>query len=201
MRQNASASRNARRSGMRCTPPLTLLASSPCCSYLALLLTSATAVSLGHSTGACFGLWRFQSVSRSSGSFCISSPGCWRIGEDFTTTMNPEKRVGSRLANDGPTVSVRQRGLTNRKLVFGGKVSTVASISAESVEFWSGSFFIGDGSDSTRRAARRRERASPFCFFQARFPQAHGRLNWLPDIALMFRTHPNWRTRSTARLL
>src|SRR5215510_10907899 len=48
-----------------------------------------------------------------------------------------------------------------------------ASISAESVELWSGSFFIGDGADSTRRAAWRRELASPFCFFQARFPQAH----------------------------
>jgi ATP-dependent exoDNAse (exonuclease V) alpha subunit len=30
---------------------------------------------------------------------------------------------------------------------------------------WSGSFFIGDGADSTRRAARRRERAGLFCFF------------------------------------
>ena len=48
-----------------------------------------------------------------------------------------------------------------------------ASISAESVELWSGSFFIGDGGDSTQRAARRRERADLFCFFHARFPQAH----------------------------
>ena len=40
----------------------------------------------------------------------------------------------------------------------------------------SGSFFISDGADSTQRAARRRERASPFCFFQTRFPQAQGRL-------------------------
>src|SRR5262245_16769142 len=48
-----------------------------------------------------------------------------------------------------------------------------ASISAESAEFWSGSFFISDGADSTQRAARRRALASPFCFFQARFPEAH----------------------------
>jgi hypothetical protein len=40
-----------------------------------------------------------------------------------------------------------------------------ASISAESVELWSGSFFIGDGADSKRRAARRRERADLFAFF------------------------------------
>src|SRR5215468_4524212 len=33
-----------------------------------------------------------------------------------------------------------------------------ASFSAESVKLRSGSFFIGDGGDSTRRAARRRER-------------------------------------------
>jgi len=34
-------------------------------------------------------------------------------------------------------------------------------------------FFIGDGSDSTRHADRRRERADNFCLFQARLPQAH----------------------------
>jgi hypothetical protein len=35
------------------------------------------------------------------------------------------------------------------------------------------SLFIRDGSDFTRRAARRRERVGLFCFFHARFPQAH----------------------------
>jgi|SRR5262249_49475337 len=49
--------------------------------------------------------------------------------------------------------------------------------SAESVELCSGSFFISDGADSTRRAARRRERACLFCIFHARFPQAHGLLS------------------------
>src|SRR5215471_20457219 len=38
---------------------------------------------------------------------------------------------------------------------------------------WSRSFFIGDGADSTRRDARRRERGGRFCLFQARLPQAH----------------------------
>jgi hypothetical protein len=37
-----------------------------------------------------------------------------------------------------------------------------ASISAGSVEFGSGSFFIGDGADSTQGAARRRERSERF---------------------------------------
>ena len=40
-------------------------------------------------------------------------------------------------------------------------------------EFWSGSFFISDCADSTQLAARKRELASPFCFFHARFPQAN----------------------------
>jgi hypothetical protein len=34
-----------------------------------------------------------------------------------------------------------------------------------------GQLYIGDGSDSTRRAARRRERASLFYIFHARLPQ------------------------------
>ena len=34
----------------------------------------------------------------------------------------------------------------------------IDSISAGSVELWSGAFFIGDGADSTRRAAWRLER-------------------------------------------
>jgi len=50
-----------------------------------------------------------------------------------------------------------------------------ASISTESVKFWSGSFFIGDDGDSTRRAAYRREQAGLFGLFQARFPQLHKR--------------------------
>src|SRR5262249_48141966 len=48
------------------------------------------------------------------------------------------------------------------------------SISAESVELWSGSFIISGDADSTQRAARGRERAGIFCLFQARLPQAHG---------------------------
>src|SRR5262245_28616481 len=56
-----------------------------------------------------------------------------------------------------------------------------ASISAESVEFWSGSFFISDGADSTRRVALGRERAEIFYLFQAWPPQAHASLDrWRP---------------------
>src|SRR5262249_29509090 len=40
--------------------------------------------------------------------------------------------------------------------------SMSASISAGSVEFGSGAFFIGDGADSTQGAARRRERSERF---------------------------------------
>src|SRR5262249_7252074 len=42
-----------------------------------------------------------------------------------------------------------------------------------SVELWSGSFFIGDGADSTRRGAGRREQADFFYRFHAPFSQAH----------------------------
>lgn len=52
-----------------------------------------------------------------------------------------------------------------------------ASISTESVEFWSGSFFIGDDVDSTRRGAYRREQAGLFGLFQACFPQLHKRID------------------------
>src|SRR5215470_5179572 len=47
-----------------------------------------------------------------------------------------------------------------------------------SVELWSGSFFICDGADSTRRAARKRERAGHFCLFHARF------LYWPPMLRI-----------------
>jgi hypothetical protein len=51
-----------------------------------------------------------------------------------------------------------------------------AAISAESVELWSGSFFSSNGGDSTRRDARRRERADLFCLFHASLQQEH---HWL----------------------
>jgi pimeloyl-ACP methyl ester carboxylesterase len=38
---------------------------------------------------------------------------------------------------------------------------------------WSGSFFIGDGADSTRHAAQRRERADLFFLFHAHLQQGH----------------------------
>jgi hypothetical protein len=70
---------------------------------------------------------------------------------------------------------------------------------------WSGSFFIGNGADSTQRAARRRELASHFCFFQPRFPQAHDWRDALiivkPDTVIKwhregFRLYWRWKSKT-----
>src|SRR5262245_61297495 len=53
-------------------------------------------------------------------------------------------------------------------------------------------FFIGDGANSKRRAARRRERANIFYLFQALLPQAHDYPNELPGFEL-FKDAP-WKT-------
>src|SRR5262249_53700498 len=54
-----------------------------------------------------------------------------------------------------------------------------ASISAGSFEFGSGSFFIGDGADSTQGGDRRRERSERFSDCHASLPQGDAKV--LPE--------------------